>query len=55
MDPSTPWVPPAQIVLAAVVYADGEPVSDARGAEQRSLLARTTAPPLAIRHCCLRF
>lgn len=55
VDLSVPWVPPAPIVLSAVVYADAELVAEARAASPHSLLARTTAPPLAIRNCCLRF
>ena len=42
-------------VGAIVVPLDLAPALAAPDAELLSLLQRSTAPPLAIRHCCLRF
>ena len=53
---------PAALVLPAIplvailpgLFAPIEPPAAAPPGEQRSLLARATAPSLAVRHCCLR-
>ncbi len=49
------WVSPDPAVLSSVVYEDAVPDAAARGVVPRVWLARTTAPPIAIRNCCLRF
>lgn len=53
--PEAPTVTPA-VVLVSTILLPMEPllVSPQPVAEQPSLLHRTTAPPIAIRHCCFR-
>lgn len=52
--PATPSMALMAVAPSVVVaYAAGPPITATPG-EQRSLLARPTAPPLAVRHCCLR-
>jgi hypothetical protein len=53
--PPAPLLPPfLQVGLGMVVYTIDPVVPAALPAHSRNLLARTTAPPLAIRHCCFR-
>lgn len=53
--PQVPTVTPAVVVVSTILFpleprlASPQPV-----AEQPSFLRRTTAPPIAIRHCCFR-
>jgi hypothetical protein len=53
--PSTPQVPPfLAIGPGLVIHAVDISAPAALLAPNRVLLARSTAPPLAIRHCCFR-
>ncbi|WP_457330296.1 hypothetical protein [Rhizobacter sp. P5_C2] len=53
--PQAPTVTPAVVLVSTILFplepllASPQPV-----AEQPSFLRRTTAPPIAIRHCCFR-
>lgn len=49
----SPALAAAALPLPAAAQATGPPIGAPPG-EQASLLARATAPPLAIRHCCFR-
>jgi hypothetical protein len=52
--PVTPVVPPAPWMHPIVLPAPEIRTAFAPSGNQRSLLARSTAPPLAIRNCCFR-
>jgi hypothetical protein len=53
--PEPPPVQPFTAVGFAIPLAPATPVDGGAGAPAGiALLARTTAPPLSIRHCCLR-
>jgi hypothetical protein len=46
--------PAAGLLSAIVVAADPAPPGRQAGFDSPSLLRRTTAPPISIRHCCFR-
>jgi hypothetical protein len=51
-----PVLAPAPLNVGAIVVPlEVAPALAVPNAEPQSLLQRSTAPPLAIRHCCLRF
>jgi hypothetical protein len=52
--PAPPSVPPASCASLPVVFAAPLPMAAGAAGEPESLLSRSTAPPLAIRHCCFR-
>lgn len=52
--PAAPHVAPAAASHVRVAFADFARDAGAPTGEQLSLLARTTAPPIAVRNCCLR-
>jgi hypothetical protein len=53
--PQTPVASPAAVIVSAILTPT-EPLLPARapGTRPDFLLSRTTSPPIAIRHCCLR-
>ena len=53
-DNPAPQVPVAAVDHGAFLMSSAAVASPMRSAPQASLLARATAPPLAIRNCCLR-
>ena len=53
-DNPAPQVPVAAVDHGAFLMSPAAVASPMRSAPQASLLARATAPPLAIRNCCLR-
>ena len=50
-----PAVSPAAVIVSTFLVAPGPPVAGSLpGTERPSFLHRATAPPISIRHCCLR-